>query len=328
MNRLSSPRHSVNPEAQELYLRARFSSDTYNPVKFNEYLQQAIQKDSGFAPAYAALGDSYGVLIYLGLVPRQEGNAKWREAVNTALRLDDKLAEAHKSFGALLAFHDWNWRDAEREYRRAIELNPNLADAHSWLSDVLGATGRTDEAVSEARRGLQLNPNSVQEIRRMGLMLICAGRADEALAVGRTGLDLDKASGHWILGMAYEQKQSLKRAITEFQDAIRLNAADPDLAQIGPASLAHVYALSGRRAEALRLLDELKTLSQKTRVDPSMFAMVYAGLGEKDQAFQWLEKGYTERPSMVEYTRVAPWLEPLHSDPRFKQLLRKMGLAQ
>jgi len=248
--------------------------------------------------------------------------------VKTALRLDDNLAEAHKSFGALLAFHDWNWRDAEREYRRAIELNANLADAHSWLSDVLVATGRIEEAVSEARRGFQLNPNSVQEIRRLGLTLLCADRTDEALELGRKGLDLDKASGHWILGMAHEQKHSLERAISEFQEAIRLNAADPDLAQMAPASLAYAYAISGRRTEALRLLSELQALSRKGRVDPGMFAMVYAGLGERDQAFEWLEKGYNERPTLVEFTRAEPWLRPLHSDPRFTEFLRKMGLPQ
>ena len=325
---LLNAQRPVNPEAQELYLRARFSSDTYQPVKFNEYLRQAIQKDPGFAPAYAALGDSYGVLIYLGLVSPKEGHSKWQEAVKTALRLDDNLAEAHKSFGALLAFHDWNWRDAEREYRRAIELNANLADAHSWLSDVLVATGRIEEAVSEARRGFQLNPNSVQEIRRLGLTLLCADRTDEALELGRKGLDLDKASGHWILGMAHEQKHSLERAISEFQEAIRLNAADPDLAQMAPASLAYAYAISGRRTEALRLLSELQALSRKGRVDPGMFAMVYAGLGERDQAFEWLEKGYNERPTLVEFTRAEPWLRPLHSDPRFTEFLRKMGLPQ
>ena len=258
----------------------------------------------------------------------KEGHSKWQEAVKTALRIDDNLAEAHKSFGALLAFHDWNWRDAEREYRRAIELNPNLADAHSWLADVLAATGRMEEAVREARRGLQLDPNSVQTIRRMGLMLMCANRPDEVLELGRNGLDTDKASGHWIPGVAYEQKQDLERAISEFQEAIQLNAADPDIAQTAPASLAHAYAISGRRTEALRVLDQLQALSRKGRVDSGMFAMVYAGLGEKNRAFEWLEKGFNERPSMVEYAPVLPWLAPLHSDPRFQEFLRKMGLPQ
>jgi TolB-like protein/Flp pilus assembly protein TadD len=326
--RLSTP-HPVNPEAQEAYLRGLYWGDKGDPKRFHEYMQQAVHQDPRYALAYAGLGNSYGVLTSAGQIPADEAFPKWREAVTNALSLDDNLAEAHFSYAVLLFFHDYNWRDSEREYRRALQLNPNLVDAHSWFAADLASEGRVEEAVAEARRGLQLNPNSVTANLRLGQELISAKQYDEAVDQGQKMLEQEPAQAHWILGLAFEQKGNLDRAISEYQEAVKLAGPIPDLRAWLPGDMAHAYAVSGRKQEAFRLLAELKELSRLIRVDPAEFALVYAGLGEKDQAFEWLNKGYNDRPSMIaQRVKVEPRLEPLHSDPRFQAFLHKMGLPE
>jgi tetratricopeptide (TPR) repeat protein len=320
--RMNAPR-PVRPEAQEAYLRGIYWQDKADPKKFYEYMQQAIQKDPRYALAFS---DAYGVMIYSGMIPEKEAYPKWRDAVATALELDDNLAEAHRASAALLLYHDYKWSDAEREFRRALELNPNLVDAHLWLADGLVAVGRLDEAVVEARRAVQLNPYSVLANSRLAQNLFFARRFDEAVDVSRGMLELAPGYGHWVIGLVNEQKGDLNSAITEYQEAIKFAGGNPDLKTWVPASLGHAYAIAGKKAEALRIVSELTELSSLIRVDPGVFAIVYAGLGDKDRAFEWLTKGYDDRPSTAMRIKVEPRLESLHSDPRFDDFVKKMGL--
>ena len=221
--------------------------------------------------------------------------------------MDDTLAEAHSSLGDLLQYHDWNWEGAEREYRRAIQLNPSFADAHLWYSDLLVTTGRNDEAVAEGRRALQLDPYSFFANSIFGQTLLLARRTDEAIEQARKtldqGLDPVQAASHKIIGLAYEQKGDL----SSFESGACLCGVREE-------------------TEALRLLAQLSETSRQRHVSPDAFAMIYAGLGEKDRVFEWLEKGYDERPSGLQYLRVEPRMESLRSDPRYQELLRRMGL--
>jgi tetratricopeptide (TPR) repeat protein len=182
---------------------------------------------------------------------------------------------------------------------------------------------------------VQLNPNSIPESVRLGWTLLYAKRLDEAAEQGRKILELDTASGRWILGLTYEQKGDLQRAIGEFREALQLSVRDEQksgwsagFAHWTLAALAHACAISGRKAEALGLLERLKTLTRRPGVDAANFAVIYTGLGDKDQAFQWLDRGYNDRPSTMERVGVEPRLEPLHADPRFTEFLRKMGLPE
>jgi TolB-like protein/Flp pilus assembly protein TadD len=323
--RMNSPR-PVRPEAQEAYLRGVYWQDKADPKKFYEYMQQAVQEDPTYALAYAALSDAYGVMTYSGMIPEKEAYPKWREAVATALRLDDNLAEAHRASAALFLYHDYNWHDAEREFRRALELNPNLVDAHLWLADGLVCVGRLDEGVVEARRAVQLNPYSVLANSRLAQDLFFARRFDEAVDVSRGMLELAPGYAHWVIGLVNEQKGELDLAIAEYQAALKAAGGNPDLRTWVPASLGHAYAVKGKKEDALRIISELTELSSLIRVDPAVFAIVYAGLGDKDRAFEWLVKGYDDRPSTAMRVKVEPRLESLRSDPRFADFIRKMGL--
>lgn len=192
--RLGRP-HAVNLEAQEAFLRGLYWNDRNDPKKYHDFMLEAVKKDRGYALAWASLGDSYGVLTYSGMIPASEAFPKWREAVNQALALDDNLPEAHKSLAARLVYRDYKFQEGEREFRRALQLNPNLVDAHLWLSDDLVCLGRVDEAVEEARRSVQLSPNSIQSNYRLGLYLIFAKRLDQAIEQARKMLDMSPAWG-------------------------------------------------------------------------------------------------------------------------------------
>ena len=328
--RLNTPR-PVKPEAREAYLRAVYWSDR-DDNKALRYAQQAIQSDPNYAPAQALLANYYAGAVNEGKVPMKEGNAKWRAAVTRALELDDTIAEAHGALGSLLHYHDWNWRDGEKEYQRAIQLNPSLPDTHISYSDLLAALGRTDEAVTEAKRAVQLSPFSPGGYAYVGLRLIMARRYDEAIEDARTTLALpgftpsDTAFEHHHLAAAYLLKGNPTQAIEEFQHSIELTK-DPANRMFSIARLAYVYAVSGRKKEALQQLAVLKEMQGSPNLSCEM-AMVYVGLREKDRAFKWLEKAYDERSYSLTFIKVDPRMDSLRSDPRYSELLRRMGLPQ
>jgi serine/threonine protein kinase/tetratricopeptide (TPR) repeat protein len=322
-----APPRPVNPEAQEAYLRGVYWDDKGEEGKAFDHFLDATKKDPSYAAAYAALSIAYGYAIDGGLMSDKEGYPKWRAAVTKAMELDDSLAEAHVSLATLLQYHDFNWRDAQREFQRAIQLNPNLATAHQEYGDGLAMTGRLEEAIAEETRAQQLDPYSVFINAMRGGMLVFAGRNDEAIQQGRKMLDLDAGFAHAVLGSAYEQKGNSEQAISEFQQAVKLQKDHPLLPET-MANLAHAYAVFGKKQEALRLLAELKEMSKRRFVPAWAFAIVYAVLGDKDKAFGWLDKAYDERPSDVMNIKVDPRMEPLRSDPRYQDLLLRMGLPR
>jgi tetratricopeptide (TPR) repeat protein len=316
-----------NSEAYQLYLTGRYHLNRLTDdgfLKGREYFGQAIDKDPNYALAYAGLADSYNMLSGWNALPPKEGFPKARVAATKALELDDELAEAHNALGTVKHFYDWDWQGAEREFRRAIEINPNYADAHQMYSFYLSAMGRFDEALAEMKRAQELDPLSLVKIAGIGEILYFQHQSDQAIEQYQKALQMDTNSGfaHWAIGNAYVNKGMYQEAIAEYQKAIPLSGDSPDEL----ASLGYAYALSGKRQEAFQIVDDLKQRSKQNYISPTLIAVVYAGLGEKEQAFEWLDKAYNGQDSNLVYLKVDPMFDSLRSDPRFADLLRRVGL--
>jgi serine/threonine protein kinase/Flp pilus assembly protein TadD len=322
-----SKRYTENIEAYQLYLKGRYfwNKRTEKDMRKSlEYFQQAIEKDPNYALAYAGLADSYNMLARFDALPSKEGFPRGKAAALKALGIDGTLAEAHTSLAHARLFYDWDWSGAERELKRAIELNPNNTSAHQWYTSYLSAMGRHDEAIARAKRAQELDPLSLVINTMVGRTFYFARQYDQAIEQFRKTLELDPnfALAQHFLGQAYEQKGMYDEAFAVFQKGITLSGGRSQMV----AFLGHAYAVSGKRGEALKTLDELKELSKRRYVGPYNVALVYAGLGEKDQAFEWLQKGYEERSSELLWLAVIPGFDSLRSDPRFADLLRRMGL--
>ena len=317
---------SVDPQAYEAFLKGRYlwNKRTVETLqKSIECFEKAIQIDPSYAAAHAGLADSYLTLQDDGYLSTLEATVKAKRAAGKALRMDETLAEPHISL-AHAHFHLFNWSVAEREFIRGIELNPSYATAHFYYANYLLAVGRTEEAVAEARRALTLDPVSLPTQSNMAMMFYGARQYDQSIDQSLKALEMDSnfVRSHEDLGRAYEQKGMYGQAITEFQKALALSGRGT--AYI--ASLAHGYALAGKRSEATRLLQELKQISSKKYVSPYALALASVGLGNIDEALDWLEKGYLERSAALPFLKVNPRLAPLHADPRFQDLLRRIGL--
>jgi tetratricopeptide (TPR) repeat protein len=324
--RLASAR-PVNPEAHEAYLKGRYYWNKRTEEGFRkaiEYFSEATEKDHNYALAHAGLADSYILLGTYGVLPPKEAYAKAREAATKALELDDTLGEAHNALATVKSDYDWDWPGAEREFRRAIELNPGYATAHQWYGELLSNLGRHEEALAEIKRAQQLDPLSLIINAVSGRNLLFAGRDDLAIEQLRKTLEMDPhfAQAHFFLGWAYVRKGTFAEAIAEFQRAATLS---PDITAY-KGGLAHAYARAGKSAEARKLLSELKEESKRTYVSWYDFAAIYAGLGEKDQAFTCLERAYEQHVDRLVEAKGDPLFDPLHSDPRFQDLMRRIGL--
>jgi tetratricopeptide (TPR) repeat protein len=322
-----SKRYTENPEAHQLYFKGRYlwNRRTAETLKrAAEYFELAIGKDPGYALAWAGLADCYAVYSSFDVLPPREAAPKAKDAANKALALDDTLAEPHAALGYIKAEYDWDWAGAEREFKRAIELNPNYAVAHSWYSLLLQWTGRMDEAVAEAKRAEDADPLSLMTSSIAGRTLYFARRYDQAIEqLGKTlEMDPNFYPTHLFLGMAYEQVARYEQAIAECQKAFSLSG---DALAHGP--LGHAYAITGKRAEAQKVLAELKDLSKRRYVAPFGIAIVYVGLGDKAQALEWLEKTHEDRSFWLTWIKVDPRLDSLRGEPRFQALLRRMGLG-
>ena len=316
---------SVNPAAQEAYLRGRYSvygSGAGGAQEGIDYARQAIEIDPGYAPAYALLAESYYQYSWRPEAPQREVISKAREAAATALKLDDTLTEAHVALGNLLMVYDWDWSGAEKEHKRAIELNPNLRAAHEAYGWYLLVIGRPNEALREARRALELDPFSVMLTALQAASYIRVGQYEEAIEQCRKALGMDPTQRvllRW-LGFAYVGKGMYEEAIAEFE---KLKTLDPDVHFLG--DLGYAYAVASKRGEARKILDEMER-SKRGHSSSFSKAVVYAGLGEKNRAFEWLEKAYQDRePVLVSIKFYAPF-DTLHSDARYEDLLRRMGL--
>jgi DNA-binding winged helix-turn-helix (wHTH) protein/TolB-like protein/Tfp pilus assembly protein PilF len=312
-------------EAFSLYLKGRnsWNKRTEDGLLHGiEYFQKAIEVDQDYAPAYAGLADCYNMLVVYGITQPKEAFPKAKEAATKALSIDGTLAEARTS----LAFikHRWDWArdEAEKEFQLAIKYKPTYAPAHQWYSSYLVAMGRFDEAIAEAKRAQELEPLSFIGNSHLGWILYLAGRYDEAIAHCKRLLDVDPNffPARRYLGLVYEQKGMFREAIDEFQQGVKLS--DNPLMK---SLLGHAYAVSNKKAEARRILAELSQQKQKY-VSPYTVATIYAGLGERDQAFKWLEKALEERDIWLMNLKVDPVFRDLRSDQRFASLLQRIGL--
>jgi TolB-like protein/Flp pilus assembly protein TadD len=316
---------SLSPEAHELYLKGRFhwNKRTEEGLKKSiYYFREAIERVSTYSLAYSAMADSYNMLGLWNVLPQTEVALKAKAAATKALEIDDQLAEAHASLGWIRFAFEWDWAGAERELKRAIELNQGYESAHRWLCNCLQQQGRLDEASAEIKMAKDLDPLSLVNNTVFGQNLYFLQHYDDAIEQERKTLELDNfAYAHYVLGSAYEQKGILGHAIIEFQKATTLDA-NP----VYPAGLGHALALAGRRREARKLLDKLKTLSIKRNVAWNEIAVIYVGLDEKDKALAALETAYKRHSSQLNWLKVDPRFYRLHSDPRFQDLLLRMRL--
>ena len=318
-----------NPEAYQLYLKGKYYTNKFTKDGFGkgiDYFNQAIAFDPNYGLAYNGLAYNY-INQDDWFMPPSEAGPKARDAANKALAIDEGDADAHVSRAIVAHWYEWDWTAAEREFKRAIELNPDDSEARGYYSWFLAPMGRKDEAIAEAKRSQQLDPFSSLANFIVGSALVFTRQWDPAIEQLRSAKELDPS--FWFapcfLGRAYEHKGRLPEAITEFQRALELEKENPEIW----SGLGHVYASSGNRIEAQRVLDHLKELSVHSYVAPYDFAVIYAGLGEKDQAVAWLNRAYAERSYyMPVYLTTDARLDGLRSDPRFADLLRRVGLPQ
>jgi serine/threonine protein kinase/Tfp pilus assembly protein PilF len=324
---------AINPEAYQLYLKGRYFANQATAAglrKSIEYFEQAIEKDPGYASAYAGMADTYSALGggWMYLSPT-DSLPKAKAAAMKALELDDTLAEAHAAL-AYAAFFDWDWPTAEREFKRAIELNPNSALAHDRYAECLKTRRRFDESMTEAQRAQELDPLSPEIVAQLGNVHFMARQYDDAIAQFQKALDLNPNIPvvRAMLAFAYAMKRMYPQALAEYDkisDQDKMTAAGN---QFVAGMLGWLNAVSGRRTDALKIAQEFNDLSAHAYVDFYWPGAIYAGLGDKDEAFRLLEKSYQEHAATMPYLAVDPFWDGLRSDPRFADLLRRMGLPQ
>jgi len=333
--RLGSARQ-VNPQAHEALLKGFYYLNKITVEGTNkslEYFERAIQIDPNFARAYAGLSVSYAALATgYGLagqqatgkksMPPKEGFPKSEAAARKALELDPTLALPHLQLAWTRFVFDWNWAEAEREFKLAIQLHPNDAKAHQWYSHYLLSPGRVEEAIAEMKRALELDPLSLDAAVDFGSIYFFAGQYEQGTKEYRKALEMDPnyPLARFYLACAYLFQGMYDEALSEFRKYSELIGGHPDT----DGSLAPYYAFVGNREDALKSL----AILQRRNVSPIIVSGIYARLGDKDQAFNWLEKAYEEHDALLVYLNVNPMFQPLHSDPRFQDLLRRIGIPQ
>jgi serine/threonine protein kinase/Tfp pilus assembly protein PilF len=320
--------HPQDPEVQDAYFKGRYCLSKRNSQDFEKaltYFDQAIQLDPNCALAYAGLADTYTLLgaASYGTLSSADVMGKAKEAAIKALQLDDGLAEAHASLAFVKFRLDWDWSGAEQEFQRAVDLNPNYATAHHWHALYLAAMGKAAEALAEVNRAQAQDPLSLIVRSAVGRVLHFAREYDRAIAQFRSALDMDPnfAQAHFDLGMSYAQCSRFSEAISEIKLSSALVARP-----VTHAVLGHVYGMSGDRDAALNVINSLKCLSQTQSVSPLDFAYVHIGLGDTDQVFACIEQAYQQRSGLLVYLGVEPMFDPVRSNPRFQEALRKIGL--
>jgi pentatricopeptide repeat protein len=325
--RLTAAR-SIAPEVYENYVKGRSildKSDSRSGLEESVgYFEEATKRDPTFAPAYVGLADAYDRLgtIFIG-TPPSEVRPKVVNAARKALELDPELAEAHVLLADIYQ-QQWHWSDAQAEYQRALDLKPNDAAAHVGFAHWLLCQGRTQEALTWTARGRELDPIEVSGTI-IGETLFFAHRFDEAIHELRTVLAVqpDSASALWYLGFSLIAKGQPEDAIPVLEKAVSITNRSPGVIGV----LIRAYAHAGRRKDALRLLDELKQRRQKGYVPAGAFVNAYAGLEDQEQTFAWLEHAYQEQSNILQFLKVHPYFDPLRDDPRFKDLLHRVGLG-
>jgi DNA-binding winged helix-turn-helix (wHTH) protein/TolB-like protein/Tfp pilus assembly protein PilF len=321
---LLTKHYTGDTEAYQLYLKGRYFLNKSTEEDFKksiEYFQEAIERDPNYALAQTGLADSYAQLGSYGLIQMKDSYPRARLALTRALETDEKLGEAHASLGFILMNYYWDWAEAEKRFKRAIELTPNYAMAHNWYAQHLAFMERSQEAIREAKRAQEIDPLSPWTNSNIGFVSYLARHYDEAILASQNTLELDPdfAVAHMISGLSYVQKNMHDESIAELQRA----KANPD----SRALLAYAYAVAGKSREARKILEELDQLSKRRYVSPFPIAVAYSGLGENDRAFDALEKAYTDRSWGMGMLKVNPIFDGLRSDPRFAVLLRRVNLT-
>jgi len=307
---------TVNPLAFEAYLKGIYETSHQKAI---EYFQQAIELDRTYAPAYVGLADRYYYLGFFGTLPTKVAFLKMKEAALKALDKDDSLAEAHGYLALVQLQYDYNWKEAEKEFKLALKLNPSLYKIHHFYAHYLMVMGRGEESLAESKLSSELDP--------FGFVTACTGwhcmtthAYDESIEYAKKGLPNPWA--RVILGWAYEQKSMFPEAIAEFENA----TANWKDVSMPIAALAHAYAITGKKKEAQDLLNQLIEQSKERFVSAYDIAAIHVGLGNTNQAFEWLDKAYEERSGFLPYIKCDRRFNPLHSDPRYQDLLRRIGL--
>ncbi len=325
----ASHRETSSPAAYANYLKGRFFRELATERGFRkgiEYFTRAIDEDPSYAPAYAGLAGCYCLLGGHGL--ELEAPTKVmphaKEMASKALALDDRLPEAYGVLGMIQLKYEWDLEGANQHFQKAVELNPSYAQGHLWRSFYFQVQGRFEEAIASALRAKELDPLSVRALVNLAAQYYTAGRYDEATQELRQALEMqpDFWPTRWILGDCLERQRKYPEAIRELERAVQSSGSDP----AALSSLGYTYAVAGRKQDARRTLGKIQSLMETRYVSPFTAATVYVGLGEPDAAFAWLEKAFQSRSRSVVWLRVDPRYRPLHSDPRFAQLLKRLNL--
>jgi len=322
--------YTENDEAYQLYLKGRYywnKRTEEGAAKAIEYYTEAIRKDPAYALAYTGLADAYcslGFSFDVGSLPPNEAMPKAKAAALRALELDNSLSEAHTSLAMINLLFDWDWAHAEQEFRRAIELDPNNANAHHWYSHLLLPMGRVDESLAESQRALQNAPLDLIMNVHLGWHYLYTRQYKPAVDQLTKTLEMDPnyTVARRYLGLTYEQTGQHQEALKALQTAlasVKQNSAIE-------AEVGHALAISNNKVEAQRVLDRLLALSKERFVSSYDIAHIYVGLGDHDKAFFWLEKALNERDDLLVYLNADPRMDPLHSDPRFSRLVQRIGL--
>ena len=314
-------------EAQQLYLRGRnaWSKRTAVDIRAGaKLLEEAIQIDPSYAAAYAGLADSYNMLVNYSVLPGKEAFPKAKEAAEKALELDGDLAEAHAARAFIYFIWEWNWVDAGQAYRRAIQLNPNYTPARQWYSSLLAAIGQTNEALIEAKRARDLDPFSPIIVSHPSWISYLSRDAEGTIKEARETIKLDQNfwPGRRYLALGYDLQGKYDEAITEFQKANAISRSVMARAELGFA-----YARAGRREDALGMINELNRSTER-HVSPFHYALIYTGLGDNDRAMDLLNQAYEERAERLVWIKVDPRFDGLRKDPRFEELLNRIGFPR
>jgi len=318
----------VNSDAYEAYLKGRFWFNKRTEEGFLKginHFQQAIEIDPKYAAAHAGLAEIYDVVGLYGMLPPMQAYEKAKAAAKTASSLDNRIAEAHAALGFAKLRFDWDWKGAETEHQRALELNSNYVTAHLWYGLYLAAMGRFDEALAEMKQARLLDPLALVTNTHLGWILYLGRRNDEAVEQLKKTLEIEPnfPLARFFLGFAYAQQARYADAIAEFEKASDSTGGHPGAL----AGLGHAHALVGNRAEAQKFLTKLKTNASQRYVSPYFIALVHVGFGEIDEAFQWLETAYDHRSDWLVHLKIEPALDPLRSDARFANLVSRVGLS-
>jgi len=321
--------YTGNAEAYQLYLKGRYHvlKTTRSEIQTSiSYFQQAIDLDPSYALAYVGLADGYRALALGGEMPPTEFLPKAKATAQRAIETDDSLAEAHAELGFIIFWYDRDWSGAENQFKRALELDPNSADAHLSYAHLLSNTGRRAEALAEAKRARELDPLNLRTGALEGQFLLHAGRTDEALERLQKTFELDPNYylAHQFASSAYIEKGMYGEAVAEAQKAIDFSGGSVHPTML----LGYALAKSGKRAEARGLLEGLLKLSNERYVPPYFVALIYNGLGERDEALAWLERAFERRDAFIVFLKVEPKWNNLREDPRFQDLLRRVGFSQ